>query len=212
MLIVRKTDAGTYVELASSDPLLEQIATTAEVRKLTLEDGEVIESYFTVETTTVLRHDWDWARAADADVLAALRYWRLNQVDAPPGKRQVGYTIEDQDGAPILVPEYEDLPDAPPPPAPTIPSISFRQFLLQARADGLIDDVEALAAAESRAMPAAIAAVIESLPADQQIAAKITWLTMTQLDRDTPLTALVSAALGKDDAATDDFFRAAARL
>lgn len=210
MLIVRKTDAGAYVELASSDPILEQVDVTYAVPKEVLEDGEVLASTVPTASTAVLRHDWDWARAADAETLAGLGYWRLNQVDAPPGKRQIGYTIEDQDGAPVLVPEYEDLPAPPPVPA-TIPDISFRQFVEQAFVDGKVSELEADAMADGRIMPATIAAVYEGLPEEQKPSARFTWKLMQTIQRNHPLTVLVSAAFGMDDAATDAFFRAAAQ-
>jgi len=211
MLIVRKTNAGTYVELGPDDSLFELVSTTANVLKEELNDGQIVRSTIPVQTTIVDRHDWNWARQTDDETLASLGYWKLNQIDAPPGKRQIDYTIEDDNGVPILVPEYEDIPETPEP-TPPIKPISFRQFILQLLADGKITADEAIAAAENRTMPATISAVFSSLPQEQQVPARITWATMGQVDRINPLTDLVAAAHQMDTEATDLFFRNAIRL
>lgn len=216
MLIVRKAAAGGYVELSPGQLLLERVPTTADVRSLDIVDGDVVVSTFQVDTMTVLHLGWDWARTADPEHLRRLGYWRLQHADAPAGKRQTSYTIEDRDGAPVLVPEYEDIP-APPapqpaPPPPRVPSISFRQFLLEALAEGRVKDTEALGAATTREIPKALRVVFDKLPDEAQVPALITWATMAGLDRDDTMTGLFAAAYQMDDDATDTFFRAASAL
>lgn len=94
-----------------------------------------------------------------------------------------------------------------------VPVITTRQFFLQATRDGLITSAEALAATSgAKTMPTTIATVIGSLSADDQIAARITWNTMTRISRDEPLVVLAAAAFGLDDSEIEVFFRSAAVL
>jgi hypothetical protein len=89
-----------------------------------------------------------------------------------------------RDATPAEVAEIEALRNAPPPvPA----SISRRQFLIALTQAGLITDAEALAAARTGEVPAAIDAVFARLPPQQALAARITWATMTVIERDHPL-------------------------
>jgi hypothetical protein len=67
------------------------------------------------------------------------------------------------------------------------PVISRRQFLLALTQAGLITEAEALAAAQTGAVPAAIDGFFATLPSAQQTAARITWATMTQVERHHPL-------------------------
>ncbi len=102
---------------------------------------------------------------------------------------------------------------APPPPALVVPaSISRRQLLLAMAGAGLITDAEALAAATTGAVPAAIDAVFAQLPAAEALAARITWATMGVAERDHALiTALIAAGLATS-AEVDALFVAGAAI
>lgn len=126
-----------------------------------------------------------------------------------------GHHIELIDGVPTRVWETEPVPLPPPAPAPEayVPRIiSKRQFLIAAWQSGLITEAEALAAASNGALPAAIAVALTSLPADQQVAFKITWAAMVQVDRDNAFVPVMAAVFGKSDEDIDQFFREAAAL
>lgn len=105
-----------------------------------------------------------------------------------------------------------NVPDPEHPPVIPIPSITTRQFLIQAAAQSLLTANEALAAATTNTIPTAIAAVFNALPADQKLAAQITWAKMTAIDRDDDLVLPIATAFGLDSAKIDAFFIAAAAL
>lgn len=104
-------------------------------------------------------------------------------------------------------------PEPPPPPPPVVPpSITRRQLLLALAGAGLISAEEALAAAMTGAVPAAIDAVFAQLPAAEALGARITWATMSVAERDHPLIgALIAAGLATADQ-VDALFTAAAQL
>ncbi len=89
----------------------------------------------------------------------------------------------------------------------TLPPISRRQLLLGLAAEGLITGEEALAAAQSGAVPAAVEAIFTQLPAGEQLAARITWAAMSQAERSNPLVGLMATAHGIAPAALDDLWR-----
>lgn len=94
-------------------------------------------------------------------------------------------------------------------------SISFitaTQFFIMAGATGLITQQEAIAAASSGAIPAAIEAIFSGLPTEAQFAARVRWARMTILERHEPLIQLAAGALGLSEAQVDDFFIEAATL
>lgn len=102
----------------------------------------------------------------------------------------------------------------PPPPAPPpVPNaISRRQLLIALAAAGFISAEEALAAAQTGAVPAAIAGIFDLLPAEQALAARITWATMTEVYREDPLiTAIVAAGVATSEQ-VDELFRVAAEM
>lgn len=104
-------------------------------------------------------------------------------------------------------------PFDPPPPPPVLPrSITRRQLLLGLAGAGLITPEEALAAATSGAVPAAIDAVFAQLPPAEALGARITWATMSVAERDHPLIGAVAAEIDLDEAALDALFLAAAQL
>lgn len=88
-------------------------------------------------------------------------------------------------------------PSPPPPPAAVVPgSITRRQLLLALVGAGLITEAEALAAATTGAVPAAIDAVFAQLPPADALAARITWATMGVAEREHPLIeALIAAGM-----------------
>jgi hypothetical protein len=102
----------------------------------------------------------------------------------------------------------------PPPPAPPpVPdTISRRQLLIALAAAGFISAEEALAAAQTGAVPAAIAGIFDLLPAEQALAARITWATMTEVYRKDPLIGAIAGALDLDEATMDAIARQAASL
>jgi hypothetical protein len=100
------------------------------------------------------------------------------------------------------------LVDAPAPALPPVPAeISPRQLLIGLAAKGWITPEEALAAATAGTPPAVIEGVFASLPADQQLAARITWARMTTVLRTDALVPLLAATKGQSEADVDAFFR-----
>jgi hypothetical protein len=67
-------------------------------------------------------------------------------------------------------------------------------LLIALAAAGFISAEEALAAAQTGAVPTATAAIFDLLPAGQALAARITWATMTEVYREDPLVAALVAA------------------
>lgn len=92
--------------------------------------------------------------------------------------------------------------------SPSIPSITKRQFLIQAVQAGIITAEDA----ESGAIPTSIAAIFDSLPLEQKIAARITWANMTTIERGEPLVAAAAVAFGMTESQIDNFFLKAATL
>jgi hypothetical protein len=97
-----------------------------------------------------------------------------------------------------------------PRPVPNV--ISRRQLLIALAAAGLIDTGEAIAAAKTGEVPVLIDAFFSTLPPAQQTAARITWATMTQVERHHPLVqAVIDAQLATAEQ-VDALFTAAAQL
>jgi hypothetical protein len=91
-------------------------------------------------------------------------------------------------------------------------TITSRQlFIAMAHAE-LISADEALAAAQTGAIPAVIDGTIATLPNDQQLVARITWARMRDVERANPLVALVGAALNRNAAEIDALFVRAASI
>lgn len=93
-----------------------------------------------------------------------------------------------------------------------IASITRRQFLIGAASAGLLTAAEAEAAATSGAIPAAIEAVFNTLPNAQALAARITWATMTKIERGEPLVDAAAVAFGLTPEQVDAFFLSAASI
>jgi hypothetical protein len=128
---------------------------------------------------------------------------QIQSINAATGKTVV------RDATPAEVAEIEALRNAPPP----VPdAISRRQLLIALAQAKLITEAEALAAAKTGEVPAAIDAVFAALPKDQALAAQITWATMTVVERAHPLVqALIDARVATAEQ-VDALFQAAAKL
>lgn len=106
-------------------------------------------------------------------------------------------------------------PAAPDPAVARAAMIVTRRQLLIALASppwSFISAEEAIAAATIGAMPAAVEAAIADLPAAEAMAARVTWATMTQVERLDPLVDLLAATQGASPEAIDAFFMAAASI
>jgi len=69
--------------------------------------------------------------------------------------------------------------------------LTARQLFIGVAAAGFITEEEAIEAACTGALPAAVEAAIATLPGDEQTAARITWARMTLVSRTDPLVALL---------------------
>lgn len=103
-------------------------------------------------------------------------------------------------------------PPSPPPVEPVPEMISFRQLVLGLLGSGFLTAEQALAAAETRARPPQLDAIIATLPEDAALAARITWATMTEARRADPLFAAFIGAGHATDAQVDALFRTAVRI
>lgn len=90
--------------------------------------------------------------------------------------------------------------------------VTRRQMLLALTAGGVISAEEALAAATTGAVPSAIDAVFAALPAADALAARITWATMSEVERAHPLIGAMIAAKVVSAEQADALFIAAAAL
>ena len=99
---------------------------------------------------------------------------------------------------------------APPPPVPT--TISFRQLILGLLGSGFLTAEQALAAAETRARPPQLDAIIATLPEDAALAARITWATMSEARRADPLFTELIAAGHATAEQVDKLFQMAVRM
>jgi hypothetical protein len=132
---------------------------------------------------------------------AGLGLWRSDVADnwqAPPGG--AGWTDVSPEG--LFMPEQDE-----------VPPITRRQLLIGLGPEvdggmGYITAEEALAAAQTGAVPAAVEAVIQTLPEAQRNPARITWATMTLVEIDHPLVPLLAATQSLSEAQLRAFFAA----
>ena len=75
--------------------------------------------------------------------------------------------------------------------------LTARQLFIGLERAGFITEEEAIEAARTGALPAAVEAAIAMLPAEEQTAARITWARMTLVERTNPMVALLGAAAGR---------------
>ena len=94
-------------------------------------------------------------------------------------------------------------------PTPPIPDLTIRQFLCALHLNGFITEEEAV---NTNTVPAAIAAVFNSLPPSEAAVARITWAKMTIVPRNDPMVDTLGAVLNQTPEQIDDFFRQAALI
>jgi len=87
-----------------------------------------------------------------------------------------------------------------------VPSINARQFYMQLEKEGIISKPEALAAIRRTTLPAAIRAVIDSLPEDTAYELEMSLLGAQTFDRKHPYSSMFVAALGKTPAWGNQFW------
>jgi hypothetical protein len=138
----------------------------------------------------------------------------LNIIDAAQGFVMEGATLALDAGTAVIGGTWDGAAFLPPAPIPEpVPeSISFRQLVLGLLGSGFITAEQALAAAETRARPPQLEAIIGTLPEDAALAARITWATMSEARRSDPLFAALIAAGHATAEQVDELFRQAARL
>lgn len=101
----------------------------------------------------------------------------------------------------------------PPPPFMLFPTIiTDRQFFQQLALMGVITQDEALAAVKTGAIPAALQAFIDGMPADQKFTAEMLVSGAVSFDRNHPMTLALAAGMGWTSQQVDDLWRAAAQL
>ena len=110
----------------------------------------------------------------------------------------------------LLVDGAWQAPPSPPQPVPE--TISDRQFAQGLAKQGLITTAEALAWVGPGALPAAMVAFLDGLPAAERFDAEIILTGATEFCRSYPLTAAFGQATGMDSTALDDFWRFCATL
>ena len=113
-----------------------------------------------------------------------------------------------EDGLPWVAPPP---PPEPQPPAPP-DSITPRQMILALLHSDIITEDEALAAARTGAVPAAIEAMFAGLSRQDAVAARVTWAKMSIVERTHPLVQQLGGLLKKSEAEMDAFFRLAGGL
>lgn len=103
--------------------------------------------------------------------------------------------------------EADRLSNLPPPPPPPV---SRRQMLTALVLSGFVTEVEASSATD---IPAAVAAVIDTLVTEQErVVARMKWRTFQEARRDDPLVSGLAASKRMTDAQVDDLFALAASL
>lgn len=107
---------------------------------------------------------------------------------------------------------FGSAPEPEPVNVPVPAVISDRQFAQQLAILGAIAEAEALAWAARGDLPAALDAAIAGLPESDRFGARMLLGAATTYERHHPLVADLGNAMGYDDAALDDLWRAAARL
>ncbi|KAA0689866.1 hypothetical protein DTW90_30710 [Neorhizobium sp. P12A] len=97
-------------------------------------------------------------------------------------------------------------------PPPELPSITDRQFFQQLAAQSLITQTEAIAAVATGTIPAAMQALVNQLPADQQFDAQMKISGAREFLRSDPLVAAFGQMEGMTSADIDALWVAAAAL
>jgi hypothetical protein len=97
------------------------------------------------------------------------------------------------------------VPETEPEPVPA--TISFRQLILGLLGSGFLAAEQALVAAETCARPPQLEAILADLPGNTELAARITWATMSEARRADPLFAALIAARHATADQVDELFR-----
>lgn len=92
------------------------------------------------------------------------------------------------------------------PPAPPVPDLSFAQLLIGLVTEQWITEAEGEAWLTGT-LPAAVLAVIDSLPQGQRFTAKARAIRPSEVLRSDPMVVAMGAAAGKTEAEIDAFFR-----
>lgn len=110
---------------------------------------------------------------------------------------KIGY-IDDGEGGWIAPPLAPD----------TVPATitTRRQIMTGLALEGWITEQEALDAIATGARPAAVEAVINTLPEGERFHARMKWAGFLEAHRDDPLVLALAAAEGKTPQEVDDFF------
>ena len=103
-------------------------------------------------------------------------------------------------------------PPPPPPPPPPVSTLSRSQFFRVLARSGIITPEEAVASAQTSTMPAAIAAILVGLTAEEQVDARILWATAVVFERSNPLFGAAVAADLATEAEIDGLFALGATL
>jgi hypothetical protein len=94
-------------------------------------------------------------------------------------------------------------------PLAPIPDLTARQFLSALTLQGIITEAEAM---NRSIIPAAIAAVFDTLPSSYATVARITWANMTTVPRQDPLVDALGASMNMTPAQIDTFFMQASAI
>jgi hypothetical protein len=130
--------------------------------------------------------------------------------EPPPGWSLAGFTVVES--ATAKVGDLYDGTNFTPPQEPVPAALSRRQFIIGAMTEGFITEAEADALSATGAVPGPFAAVVAQLPAEQQVAARVTIRTATEFYRANPLVTAGMTAVGATEAQLDDFFRTYSRI
>lgn len=119
-------------------------------------------------------------------------------------------TTVDADAAAPSWHQDEQAPTVDPGPEPVPETITKRQFLIQLVRSGMVATSEASTLATQP--PALMEPVLAAMSATDALEARLSWASMTQVDRHSPLTLAAAAAAGTTEEQLNDFFRAAALI
>lgn len=97
-------------------------------------------------------------------------------------------------------------------PSPVPLEITRRQLLLALFAANFITSQEAVAAAQSGAVPSFIAAYFNAMQEPEKTLAIVTWASMSVCVRTDPLLGMLAASSGLTEGQLDDYFRYASTL
>lgn len=186
-------EAGEPIEITPARTVDVEVSPARTLREL------VAEAVYRDETPAEML-----ARMIADELLPDLPWARHVIVAAhPAGRHGEHWTVDWVTGTVTVV-------AAPVPPPPD--EISDRQFFQGLAMHGLITETEALAAVATGTIPAAMAAFIGQLPADQQFAARMILCGATVFSLKHPLTQAFATMSGMDAAALDAFWRFCAEL